>query len=189
MKVVEPMMIPPGAKVFPLSVEAYRLLGEAGSIPKNTELLYGVVYNKVSKSPLHSSLVLEFLDLLHENLPPGHFLMSEQPIACSDSEPEPDIAVVRGAIGDFRQCHPQTAELVVEVCVTSHDYDRSKLRAYAGGAVKEVWLLLVPERQVEVYSQPVGGNYGEKKTIGPGGKLVSAALPNFALDLDSFFQP
>jgi hypothetical protein len=116
MNSVESTVIP-GARVFPLSVEAYRLLGEAGSIPKNTELLYGVVYNKASKSPLHSALVMELLELLREKLPAHCILMSEQPITCPDSEPEPDVAVVVGKIGDFRQSHPRTAELAIEVCV------------------------------------------------------------------------
>jgi hypothetical protein len=46
-----------GAEVWPLSVEAYHALGEAGLMPERTELLYGFVYHKMSKSPLHSFLV------------------------------------------------------------------------------------------------------------------------------------
>jgi hypothetical protein len=34
--------------LWPLSVAAYRALGESGLIPKNTELLYGFVYKKMS---------------------------------------------------------------------------------------------------------------------------------------------
>ena len=34
------------AEIWPLSVEAYHVLGEAGLIPKRTELLYGFVYRK-----------------------------------------------------------------------------------------------------------------------------------------------
>src|SRR5262245_58070023 len=109
-----------GAPLWPLSVAAYRALEEAGLIPKNTELLYGFVYTKMSKSPLHSFLVVRLLRLLRSVLPPTHLLRSEQPIACSDSEPEPDISVVRGTETDFLAGHPRTAELVVEVCVTSH---------------------------------------------------------------------
>jgi hypothetical protein len=37
-----------GAALWPLSVAAYRALGEAGLIPQNTELLYGFVYAKIS---------------------------------------------------------------------------------------------------------------------------------------------
>jgi Uma2 family endonuclease len=175
------------APLWPLSVAAYRALGEAGLIPKNTELLYGFVYKKMSKSPYHSFLVTRLTRLLQAVLPAGCLLRSEQPIACADSEPEPDLAVVRGAESDFSNDHPHTAELVIEVCVTSHDYDRSKLRAYASAGVKEVWLVLAPEKRIEVQRQPTGGQFAERVVAGPGGQLVSVAVPSFALDLDALF--
>src|SRR5271154_2662235 len=138
MNAVESPPIPlRGAELWPLSVAAYRVLGESGLIPKNTELLYGFVYTKMSKSPLHSALVRRLARLLKQALPPGYFVDSEQPIACKDSEPEPDLAVLHGVEEDFWNRHPDTAELIVEVCVTSHEYGRSKLRAYADAAVKE----------------------------------------------------
>src|SRR6266480_5689478 len=40
-----------GPQVLPLSVKAYHALGEMGLIPKQTELLYGQVFHKMSKSP------------------------------------------------------------------------------------------------------------------------------------------
>jgi Uma2 family endonuclease len=177
----------PGAPLWPLSVAAYRALGEAGLIPKNTELLYGLVYTKMSKSPFHCFLVVHLLRLLRSVTPARHIVISEQPITCGDSEPEPDIAVVRGTEEDFRHDHPHTAELVIEVCITSHDYDRSKLRAYATAAVKECWLILGPEKQIEVYRQPKDGQFTERELYGPGGTLVSAALPGFTLSLDALF--
>jgi Uma2 family endonuclease len=168
-------------------VAAYRALGELGLIPKNTELLYGFVYTKMSKSPLHSALVRRLRELLRQSLPPGYLLDSEQPISCQDSEPEPDLAVLRGAEEDFWNQHPHTAELVIEVCITSHDYDRSKLSAYAAAAVKECWLVLGPEKQIEVYRRPKDGQFTEHSVHGPGGTLTSAALPQLTLRLDAFF--
>lgn len=185
---VEPSPTPvPGAHLWPLSVAAYRALGEAGLIPKNTELLYGFVYTKMSKSPFHSFL-LQFLHAaLTRVLPAGWLLRTEQPITCGDSEPEPDLAVIAGRNEDFRHDHPRTAEFVVEVCVTSHDYDRSKLRAYATAGVKECWFVLGPEKQIEVYRQPKDGQFTEHSLHGPGGTLTSAALPEFMLPLDALF--
>jgi Uma2 family endonuclease len=119
--------------------------------------------------------------------PAGRLLRIEQPIACGDSEPEPDLAVIAGRKEDFRDDHPNTAELVIEVCITSHDYDRSKLHAYATAGVKECWLVLGPEKQIEVYKQPKDGRYTEQETHGPGGTLASTALPEFALTLEAFF--
>jgi len=126
-----------GPQVSPLSVKAYHALGEMGLIPEQTEPLYGQVFRKMSKSPLDSFLALRLLRLLQVLVPTGYLCRPEQLITCQDSEPEPDLAVVRGREEDFRQEHPRTAELVIEVCVTSHDYDRSKLRAYANAGVKE----------------------------------------------------
>jgi Uma2 family endonuclease len=177
-----------GATIWPLTVAAYHALGEAGLIPKNTELLYGFVYQKMSKSPFHSFLV----QLLHETLlrilPAGLLVRTEQPITCVESEPEPDLAVIKGRKEDFRHEHPRTAELVIEICVTSHEYDRSKLQAYASAGVKEVWLVLAPEKQIEVHREPANGKFAERKTYGPGGSLVAAALPEFTLDLDVLFS-
>jgi len=189
MNVVESPPVPlRGVPLWPLSVTAYRALGEMGLIPKNTELLYGFVYTKMSKSPLHSSLLRRLKRLLERALPPGYFFDSEQPITCEDSEPEPDIAVIRGTEEDFWGQHPNTAELVIEVSVTSHDYDRSKLRAYASAGVKECWLILGPEKQIEVHRQPKDGQFTEQALHGPGGTLTIAALPEFTISLDAFFS-
>jgi Uma2 family endonuclease len=111
----------------------------------------------------------------------------EHPITCADSEPEPDLSVVQGSPADYASEHPHTAELVIEICVSSHEYDGSKLGAYAGAGVKEVWLVLVPERQIELYHMPASGRFGERLLLGPGGRVASAVLPEFAIELDSLF--
>ena len=174
-----------GAQLWPLSVAAYHALGEAGLIPKNTELLYGFVYKRMSKSPLHSFLVVRLIRLLERVMPETHLLRSEQPVSCLDSELEPDISVVRGTEINFFSEHPHTAEFVIEVCVTSHEYDHSKLRAYALAGVKECWFILGSEKQIEVYRQPKDGQFTEYAIHGPGGTLASAALPEFTLALDT----
>ena len=85
-----------------------RVLGEAGLIPQNTELLYGFVYTKISKSPLHS-FILQFLhEALTRVLPAGRLLRAEQPLCCGDSEPEPDLAVVSGR-KDWHRVEPPPA--------------------------------------------------------------------------------
>ncbi len=188
MNAVESHAVPlRGGELWPLSVAAYRTLGEAGLIPRNTELLYGFVYTKMSKSPFHSFLVQFLHEALSRVLPAGRLLRTEQPITCGDSEPEPDLAVIAGRKEDFRQDHPHTAEFVIEVSISSHDYDRSKLRAYATAGVKECWLVLGPEKKIKVHRQPKDGQFTEHAQHGPGGTLTSAALPEFTLFLDALF--
>jgi len=178
----------PGPRVWPLSVQAYHALGEMGLIPEKTELLYGQVFHKMPKSPLRRLLSMRLLEHLRRALPPGLHVQQEQPITCRDSEPEPDLSVVRGSIEDYPAQHPPTAELVIEVCVTSYEYDRSKLRAYATAGVKEVWLIKAPEKQIEVHRRPAGEQFGESAVYGPGGRLGSEAVPKFQVDLDALFK-
>lgn len=178
-----------GPQVWPLSVAAYHALGDLGLIPEKTELLYGQVFHKMSKSPLHAYLLQLLFETLRAAVPPGFLVRVEQPITGPDSEPEPDLSVVRGQIADFRHTHPQTAELVIEICVSTHDYDRSKLRAYASTGVKECWMVLAPEKQVEVHRQPQGEQYAERTLHGPGGCVTSMAIPSCTVDLDRLFAP
>src|SRR5439155_2628496 len=177
-----------GPQVLPLSVKAYHALGDMGLIPKQTELLYGQVFHKMSKSPLHSFLAMRLLRLLQALVPTGYLCRPEQPITCQDSEPEPDLAVVQGREEDFRLEHPRTAERVIEVCVTSHDYDRSKLRAYANADVKERWFVLAADNRIEVHRQPDGDQFGERTIHGPGGRLISYAVQELSLVLDALFS-
>ena len=174
-------------QAWPLSVKAYRALGEMGLIPKQSELLYGQVFQKMSKSPLHTAWFLRMLKLIQAVLPADCHVRPEQPLTCQDSEPEPDLAVVRGRAEDFWHEHPVTAELVVEICVSIHDYDRTKLRAYALAGVKECWFVLGPEKQVEIHRHPVGNTFTKRVVCGPGGQPSSTAIPHILVALDAVF--
>jgi Uma2 family endonuclease len=169
----------------PISVPTYHALGEAGLLSKRTELLYGLVYAKIRKVPLHSALAGRLAHLISEVAETDNsFVRLEQPITCIDSEPEPDIAVVRGTPEDYRSEHPTTAELVLEVCVTSHDFDLHKIAAYASAGVKECWYVLAPEKQIEIHSKPVAGQFTEQKVFRSGEKATSQSVPGFIVDLD-----
>jgi Uma2 family endonuclease len=173
---------------WPLSVRAYHALGEMGLIPEKTELLYGEVYCKMPKSPLHTLLLMRLLQWLQSVVPIGTHIRSEQPIVCGDSEPEPDLCVIKGSIDDYASEHPRTAEMVIEICVTSHDFDRLKLPAYANAGVKEVWLILAPEQQIELHHEPRSGQFSSRSVHGPWGQLASQIIPQFKVDLGKLFK-
>src|SRR3954469_20518767 len=91
----------PQGRLHPLSVEAYHVLGETGFLGKNTELLYGLVYIKMPKSPIHAVMIARLMRAFAKVEQRGFWLRTEQPITCSDSEPEPDVSVVRGTEEDY----------------------------------------------------------------------------------------
>jgi Uma2 family endonuclease len=178
-----PILDRPGHKerLRPLSVEAYHALGESGLIPEETELLYGFVFNKMSKSPFHSYLCQLIADMLRGLLSPGWLLRIEQPITCKNSEPEPDISVVQGSASDFRSQHPKTADLVIEIAVTTGEYDRDKEAIYAAAGVKEFWILVVPEQKIEVFRDPQGSAYRTKFAVSGDQEVSALAVPSFKL--------
>ena len=91
---------PSGPRLWPLSVKAYHTLGESGLIPEKTELLYGQVFQKMPKSPLHSLFLIRLLEWLRRAVPAGQHVRQEHPITWAASEPEPDLSVVEGAPSD-----------------------------------------------------------------------------------------
>jgi Uma2 family endonuclease len=72
--------------------------------------------------------------------------------------------------------------------VTSHDYDREKLSAYAAAGVKEAWLVLGPEHQVEVFRRPEAGRYAESQVLTPDSILASTTLPGITVPLSELFR-
>ena len=120
-------------------------------------------------------------------LPKGFVVRREDPITFADSEPEPDIAVVCGAEADFFQAHPTTAELVIEVAVSSPTLDRENASLYAEAGVKEYWIVLGPERRVEVYRQPENGRYRESLQFGIDATLQCASVPAVRILVSDLF--
>src|SRR5258706_9605585 len=118
-------------RVSPLSVREYHRLDEYNERGRRTELIRGIVIEKMSKSPLHSSLAKRLYDRIAQALPKGFVIRREDPITLADSEPEPDITVVRGDESDFFQKHPTTADLVIEVAVSHPALDRENASLYA----------------------------------------------------------
>jgi len=179
----------PRAQLHPLSVAAYHALGEMGLIPEKTELLRGCVFNKMPKSPLHRWVLQRLFQRIQAALARApYWVQTEQPITIADSEPEPDLAVVAGTNDDYPDNHPTTAELAIEIAVTSHDFDRQKASIYAEAGVKEFWIVLVPERQVEIHRRPEGGAYREVTRVGAEGVAQCAVLPEVQVNVGALFQ-
>lgn len=161
-----------------LSVENYNRLPE---MP--VELLRGYMINKKAKSPLHRFTVHEWRQWLSPLVPKNCVLFSESPVSLADSVPEPDLMVCRGTSADFRKAHPTTAELVIEVAVSSLEIDRVKALIYAEAGVKEYWIVCPEEKRVEIYRQPQTFGYAEVTAVQPPAVLESAALPGVRVDL------
>ncbi|KAB2647505.1 MAG: Uma2 family endonuclease [Verrucomicrobia bacterium] len=169
------------ARVAAVSVEHYHRMFELGMLAPKIELIRGALIEPIPKSPLHAFIVELLREYLTVRLPQGYFLRQEQPLTLNDSEPEPDLAVIRGARPDFLAAHPATAELIIEVAVSSEALDRLKLQIYAEAGVEECWLVLADERVIERHTEPHGAAYRRiERTVAPA-SLESTVCPGLSL--------
>ena len=100
------------------------------------------------------------------------------------TDPVPDLAVIRGEIRDYADCHPTTAVLVVEVSDNSLDFDCTvKAEKYAAASVPEYWVVDVEGRRLLVfrdpYQPPAGGHtYRTHLVLGPTDSVSPLAAPH-----------
>lgn len=173
----------PPEPIARLTVEQYHGLIAAGLITDEeaVELLEGWLVPKMPKKPIHGSVKELAREALQPYLGSGWFIKSEDPITTTDSEPEPDIAVVRGRIRDYLDRHPEARDLgmVIEVSDTTLARDRGiKKRIFARAGVPVYWIVNLMDRQVEVYTDPTGpGNdpdYRVQQIFKPGDGIAVA---------------
>src|SRR6266853_3826073 len=153
------------ARISPVTVAQYHQFPEFNANGRRTELIRGIVIEKMPKSPLHASIAKLLYDGLHAAVPPGFSVRQDQPLTLRDSEPEPDIAIVRGSVQDFRTSHPATAALIIEIAIRSANLDREKVAIYAEAGVEEYWIVLPDERRIEVYRRPESGAYLDRAVV------------------------
>jgi Uma2 family endonuclease len=146
---------------FPIarfSVEQYHRMIESGAFTEDDrlELIEGWVVQQMAKGPGHEYVVGQTDELLRSLVPAGWHVRNQAPITLTSSEPEPDLAIVRGDRGDYRRHHPAAAEvaLIIEVPDTSLDTDRVKGRTYGAAMIAEYWIINLVDRCVEVYTRP-----------------------------------
>lgn len=168
-----------------LTVEQYRQMSEAGILDEDdaVELLEGLIVEKVGKNPPHIACVRKTYRLLLNILPEGWFVDSEQPVDTEDSEPEPDFAIIRGEIEDYKDRIPQASDvgLVIEVADSTLQRDRLvKLRIYGRAGIPAYWIVNLDDRLIEVHSEP----YSDDVSAGYSRRVVYAADGVISLILD-----
>jgi len=157
---VESVAAIPNDLILRLSIEQYHAIIQAGILTSDdsVELLEGWLVFKRPKNPPHRVTTRLVRTALENILPAGWYVDSQEPIALSNSEPEPDIVVVRGDTRQYLDRHPRAEDiaLIIEVSDTTLQRDRTvKKRIYARAGISIYWIVNLVEEQVEVYSQPL----------------------------------
>jgi Uma2 family endonuclease len=164
--------------LYRMNVEEYDRLAEAGVLGDDrVELVNGFLVRREKKTPPHCYAVGSTYDKLRRLCPPGWCPRDGHPIRLPEyDEPEPDVAIVRGTLDDYRFQHPGPGQiaLVGEVSESCLARDRAaKLAAYARAAIQVYWIVNLVDRQVEVYTDPrPDGSYSVCQVYRPGDEVA-----------------
>jgi Uma2 family endonuclease len=147
--------------IWRFSVDQYHAMIQADILTEDdpVELIEGWLVTKHSKTPRHSVITQLVREAIAQLLPSGWYVDAQEPVTTKDSEPEPDVAVVRGNRRQYfdRYPGPQDVALVVEVADSTLRRDRSlKKRVYAAAGISIYWIINLLDNQIEVYSEPSG---------------------------------
>ena len=155
------------------SVPEYHKLIEIGVLTEddNLELIEGYLVLKMARNPPHDGTIQSVSDTVHPVLPTGWCLRVQLAVTLSESEPEPDIAIVRGTKRSYFTRHPSASDvgLLIEVADSTLPGDRAdKGRIYARANVPIYWIVNLVDQQIEVYENPTGPSASaryDKQTI------------------------
>jgi Uma2 family endonuclease len=171
---------------------------EAGILQgRRVELLAGEIVEMSPETPLHYTTAkrsAKYLEILLSGRAEVRF---NGPITLADSEPEPDVAIVRLPESVYRDRHPIDNDIfwVIEVAKTSLKQDLEfKSSIYAAAGIPEYWVLNLSTQQIIVFREPANNQYSMTQTISEGtvSPLAFADLQvsvTRLLGLDSWHEP
>ena len=141
------------------TVAEYQNLVRTGAVAEDDdlELIEGYLVYKMGHNPPHDGTLYAVQDILVGFAARGWVYRTQMAFTLPDSEPEPDLVVARGDRRTYFARHPGPADvgIVIEVADSSLAADRAdKHRIYARAGVPEFWIVNIPDRQIEVYTDP-----------------------------------
>jgi Uma2 family endonuclease len=153
---------PPASLLHRFTVEQYHRLIDNGVLTTEdrVELLEGWIVDKMPHNPPHDGTVSRINRRILRLLPENWLLRVQAAITLAVSEPEPDLAVVRGPEDVYFERHPGPRDiaLLIEVADSSLLEDRrDKGLIYARARIPVYWIVNLRDSCIEVYTQPTAG--------------------------------
>jgi Uma2 family endonuclease len=133
----------------------HQMAGQGFFNGRRVELIEGRIYRMAPQTEPHAASVNKAYDALKLAFGTGYYVRCQNGLDLGErSEPEPDLAVVPGKAGDYKET-PRSALLVVEVSLTTLKYDRvRKAGLYAKAGILDYWIVNLIDSRLEVYRTP-----------------------------------
>jgi Uma2 family endonuclease len=160
------------------------------------ELIGGELLVAEPQGAPHYTSIQKTARVLERAFGPSWNVRTQGPIGLDEeSEPEPDVAVVPGALGDYGSSHPSRADLVVEVSESSLAFDRGhKGSVYARAGILDYWIVNLVDRVLEVYREPApdaaapfGSRFARREVLDPSHQVSPLAAPHARIQVRDLF--
>ena len=164
-------------------------MAETGVLPPDArvELLDGKVIDMSPIGPFHGGLVKRLSRIFNLKAKGRWIVSTQDPLRLDDqSEPEPDVMLLKPAADDYTSRHPQPDDvfLLIEVSDSTLDYDREeKLPVYGRAGVAEVWIVNLQDATLEIHRDPHFAGYASKTILQPGDQAKPLVFPDVAVDV------
>jgi len=169
-----------------LRVEDYHRMVAAAVFEEDErlELLEGVIVQMSPQSPRHAVVITRLCDPQFAAVGPDCLVRAQLPLTLEpDSEPEPDVAIVRRGEGGDRHRHPSSALAVFEVASDSLRKDRlAKAVLYAQAGIPEYVIVNLAQECLEVHRDPdrKGRRYRTLTTLAETDRFESVSVAGLA---------
>ncbi len=170
------------------TIEEYHQMIEAGIFDnRRVELLRGEIIEMPPEGEPHAYFSTEagtyFIKLLGDKAT----IRQAKPITLpNNSEPEPDIAIVKSLRREYLEHHPYPENIfwLIEYSNSSLEKDlETKTKIYAEVGIVEYWVVNLKKRQLIIFRQPEDGEYASKSTVTEG-VIYPLAFPDVAASVD-----
>lgn len=155
---------------------------------RHVELLYGEIVEMAPEGESHAYSSDEAGEYLIYSLGEQAKVRQGKPITLpqSNSEPEPDIAIVQRLGRDYREHHPYPENIfwLIEYSDSSLSKDLEvKSKAYAAVGIPEYWVINLRTMQLIVFRVPTDEGYESRETLTQG-EINPLAFPDIAVSIE-----
>ncbi|MEH2060249.1 MAG: Uma2 family endonuclease [Nostoc sp.] len=173
------------------TVDDYHRMIAAGILSnRHVELLAGEIVEMTPETPIHYNTAKRSAKYLENLLAGKADVRFNGPITLQNSEPEPDIAIVRPQDSVYNNCHPEPEDIfwLIEVAKTSQKKDLElKTKIYATALIQEYWVIDLSSKQVTVFRQPQNGQYFIQQVISEG-VISPLAFPDIQISIEQLLN-
>jgi Uma2 family endonuclease len=162
------------------SVEEYDRMVEVGILTGDdrVELLDGDIVEMAPIGSPHSSVVDRLTRLFTSRLGERAIVRVGGPIALvqQDSEPQPDLTLLRPRNEFYARGHPGPADVPLVVEVMDSSVEGVKRPIYARAGLAEVWLVDIPASRIDAFREPQAAAYRWTATSRRGAGISTTAF-------------